>query len=205
MGGSHDDLTFRTFKQWACEGKILMAHSRLIQRSLHLSDTASNTFDVTILLYFIYYFKTVVWKARCVNQVKWELEYKISQKQKCSHDLDTTNDKEETHLDIVNEGQWPVTNPLYEQTINNDPSSSSHVQVLDDIASPIRSVPIRSNSIQDKILRKWEVAHLTWMDMTTYIKHNYTSDWMPRMSKYLNKFTKLSDELWDDSANLGDW
>jgi len=39
--------------------------------------------------------------------------------------------------------------------------------------------------------------------MTTYVKHNYTAEWISRMSKYFNKFTRMSDELWDDSAELG--
>src|SRR6266496_4224309 len=44
IGKSCDDLTFRIFKHWACEGKILVAHSKFIQRTLHLSNTTSNTF-----------------------------------------------------------------------------------------------------------------------------------------------------------------
>src|SRR6266496_1575411 len=120
IGKTYDDLTFRTFKQWACEGKILIAHSKFIQRSLHLSDTTSNTFDVTILLYFICCFKKIVWKAQCVNQVKWELVHKISQKQKCSQDLDTTNDEEETLLDSMIERQWPDTTLLDVHEISDD-------------------------------------------------------------------------------------
>jgi len=85
IGKSIDDLTFCTFKQWACKGKILFAHSKFVQKSLHLSDTASNTFDATVLLHFIHLFKSVIWKSRCANQVKWEVEHKISQKQNVKH------------------------------------------------------------------------------------------------------------------------
>ena len=84
IGKSWDDLTFRTFKQWACEGKILVAHSKLIQRTLQLSDTANNTFDATLLLYFTQLFKTIVWKTRCSNQIAWEREHQISHNQKCT-------------------------------------------------------------------------------------------------------------------------
>ena len=204
IGKSCDDLTFRTFKQWACEEKILVAHSKAIQRSLYLSDTANNTFDVTLLLYFTQLFKTIVWKARCGNQVKWESEYKISQQQKCTQDQDTTNDEAETHSDSIIEGQRLNTIPLDVQENSRDISVTSQIQVLDDIVNPIRPIPIYSNSSQDKILRRGEAALLAWKDMTNYIKHNYTAEWMPRMSKYFNKFTKMSDKLWDGSIDLGD-
>jgi len=208
IGMSSNDLTFRTVKQWACEGKILTAHSRAIQRSLHLSDAASNTFDATLLLYFAQLFKIIVWKTRCENYIKWELAHEIRHKDKCKQGLVTISDKEivvETALRVVNtvESQRPHEFSLDDQLHETDTPDTSQIQVLDDIEIPIQPVLNSSNSIQDRITRRNEAAILTWKDMTTYVKHNYLSEWMPRMSKYFNKFTRMSDELWDDSVDLG--
>ncbi len=194
IGKSIDDLTFHTFKQWACKGKILFAHSKFIQKSLLLSDTASNTFDAILLLHFIHLFKAIIWKSRCDKQIKWEVEHQISHKQKCSQDQDKINEEAMTHLDVIIEGQRPGNNDQDENEFSGN-LIDSQTQVLDDIVSPIRPLPIHSDSHQDKTLRRWEAAHLAWKDMTNYIKHNYTAEWMPRMFKYFNKFTKMSDEL----------
>src|SRR6266542_3492885 len=144
FGKSCNELSFRTFKQWACKGKILVAHSKVFQKSLHLSDTASKTFNATLLLQFTHLFKTLVWKTRCVNQVKWELDHKISQKQKCSQDLDSVNEEDGTPLDNMFEGHRPgllnQDGPEFGANL-----TISQIQVLDDLASPVRPLPIYSN------------------------------------------------------------
>jgi len=142
IGKSYDDLTFRTFKQWACEGKILLAHSKTIQKSLHLSDTASNTFDATLLLHFTQLFKMNVWKIQCENQVKWECEHAISRKDKCIQASDTNNedvdnDEGEIHSDNIIECHRPNTFSLNVQPILRDTPGSSQLQILDDIDTPV--------------------------------------------------------------------
>ncbi len=157
IGVSWTDLTFRTFKQWACEGKILVAHSKAIQKSLYLSDTASNTFDATLLLHFTQLFKKIIWKERCEHHVKWESDHKISRKAKCTQAQDVVTDEAETEsmeqsLDNIIGRQRHNKNLLNLQFNSRDAPDTSRIQVLDDTEDPIQPlVQNLSNGIQDKI------------------------------------------------------
>ena len=145
----------------------------------------------------------IVWKTRCQNQVKWEREHMISHKDKCTQVSDADNDEEESLSDNIIESHRLNTHPLHIPHNIRDDSGTSQLQVLDDIVNPIRPITSPSNSNQEKTIRRTEAALLTWKDMTIYVKHNYTAKWMPRMTKYFNKFTRMSDELWDDSVEAG--
>ena len=180
-----------------------MTHSRLIQKALHLSDTASNTFDATVLLHFIQFFKTLIWKRYCANQAKWEKDHNIRHHQKRTNGLDheTMVANDDSHISISS----PISrvNTQNEQIVRaND--THLHIQVLDDIDSPIPSLPIQRTIRQSAMDRKMEAAHMAWQDMTIYVKHNFTAVWILKLTKYFNKFTKLSDDLWDRSVDLGD-
>ena len=47
------------------------------------------------------------------------------------------------------------------------------------------------SDISEKVIRRDKAAYMTWDVINLYIKHNYLEEWIPKMSKYFNKFTKI--------------
>ncbi len=72
---------------------------------------------------------------------------------------------------------------------------NEYVQVLDDIPIVVREAEMEDKTDQDK--RRVKAANLTWAAITCYVQHNYLEEWIPRMSKYFNKFTKIGDGSWN--------
>ena len=72
------------------------------------------------------------------------------------------------------------------------------VYVIDDIPIPVREEEFFDNDESpDKRTRRVDAAVLTWTTIKRYIHHNYLANWIPRMTKYFNKYTTLSDDIWD--------
>jgi len=72
------------------------------------------------------------------------------------------------------------------------------IRILDDL--PVFNVEpeqIDRNESYDKIARKLDAARMTWTGISNYVQHYYLEEWVPRISKYLNKITRIGDELWD--------
>jgi len=77
-----DSVTFRIFKQHACEGKMTIQSSIMIKNKLHLSPILSGKVDAFVLLIFLHLFKSLIWIPRCALQIIWEERQRIDQKMK---------------------------------------------------------------------------------------------------------------------------
>jgi len=72
------------------------------------------------------------------------------------------------------------------------------IQILDDISAfNEESEHTDKNETPDKTARKIEAASMTWAVISNYVQHYYLEAWVPRLSKYLNKLTRIGDEIWD--------
>ncbi len=82
IGPTKDSVTFRIFKQHACEGKMTIQSSIMIKNKLHLSPILSGKVDALVLLMFLHLFKSLIWIPRCALQIIWEERQRIDQKMK---------------------------------------------------------------------------------------------------------------------------
>ncbi len=70
--------------------------------------------------------------------------------------------------------------------------------MLDDIPAPVGEEDVfDNNEPPDKQTRRIDAALLTWTAIKRYIQHHYLEPWIPRMTKYVNKYMKLGDDIWD--------
>ena len=76
---------------------------------------------------------------------------------------------------------------------------NDYIQVLDNIPIIAREAEIADKTdISDRGKRRIKAAKLTWAAITHYVQHNYLEEWILRMSKYFNKFTKIGNDIWDE-------
>jgi len=192
VGTTADSTLFHLFKQHACEGKITSHFSVTIRNHLRLSPAIGVKVDALILLTFLHLFKSLVWIPRCVLQVAWEERKGINQRMKLSRSWCSSPEQNAMPPYSINTPQ-PLHNPLIQPVTNED-----HVQVLDDIPTHINEdEPINNLGRHDKMTRRMEAAKMTWSAITNYARHNYFDTWIPRLTKYFNKVTKIGDDIWD--------
>jgi len=192
IGSTDDSIAFRLFKQLACEGKISCHHSNLIKRKLHLSSSLGLKVDALIILMFLYLFKKMIWIPRCALQIKWEDSQDIDRKLKMTN-TPRTAPPSTIKICHPNTSRQEITNNLILREVDVAP-----IQILDDL--PIFEVEpeqIERTEQYDRTARKLEAARMTWIGISNYVQHYYLEEWVPRLSKYLNKITMIGDEIWD--------
>ncbi len=99
-----------------------------------------------------------------------------------------------------NTSRQEITNNLILREVDVAP-----IQILNDL--PIFEVEpeqIERTEQYDRTARKLEAARMTWTGISNYVQHYYLEDWIPRLSKYLNKVTRFGDEIWDKQQPDGD-